>query len=72
MIWLLKWRQPVSVMLLVSLIWSSGLLSVPPSGREWLAGWWLGNVQGSGYNHCQSEWVKRRVRIPWWLMQSWA
>ncbi len=66
MIWLLKWRQTVWIILLVSLVWSSGVISVPPDGQEQLAGWWLMEEQ-SGYGHGQRKWVKRQVSVPLWL-----
>jgi len=72
MIWLLmKWRQTVWIILLVSLVWSSGVISVPFEGRERLAGWWLMEEQ-SGYGHGQREWAKRRVRVPLWLAKGYA
>ena len=74
MIWLLNWRQTVWITVLVSLLWSGGLVRVAPAGQEQLAGWWLGQVQQSGYGHQPSEWVRRRVRVPVWLGQgqAWA
>ena len=72
MIWLLKWRQSVWVVLLVGLVWSNGLISGSPAGRERLAGWWLMQDQQNGYGHWQSEWVERRVRLPLWLVQGWT
>lgn len=71
MIWLLKWQQTVWVILLVSLVWSSGVISVSPDGRERLAGWWLMEEQSSnGYR--PREWVERRVKVPLWLAQEYA
>lgn len=74
MSWLLNWRQTVWITVLVSLLWSGGLVRVAPAGQEQLAGWWLGQVQQSGYGHQPSEWVTRRVNIPVWLAQgqAWA
>lgn len=72
MIWLLKWRQTVGIVLLVSLVWSSGLIRVAPDGRARLAGWWLGQAQQSGYGHQMSEWMERRVNVPRWVAQSQA
>ncbi len=71
MIWLLKWRQTVWIILLVSLVWSSGVISVPPDGQEQLAGWWLMEEQ-SGYGHGQRKWVKRQVSVPLWLAKWYA
>jgi hypothetical protein len=71
MIWLLQWRQTVWVILLVGLVWSSGLISIAPEGRERLAGWWLREEQ-SNYGHGPREWVERRVRVPLWLAQGYA
>ena len=71
MIWLLKWQQTVWLILLTSLVWSSGGISVPADGREWLAGWWLMEQQSS-YGFGQREWVERRVRVPLWLAQGYA
>jgi hypothetical protein len=71
MIWLLKWQQTVWIILLVSLVWSSGVISVPPDGRERLAGWWLMEEQ-SGYGHRQREWVERRMKVPLWLARGYT
>jgi len=68
MIWLLKWQQTVWIILLVSLVWSSGVISVPAEGRERLAGWWQQSGDGPG----QREWVERRVKEPLWLAQGYA
>lgn len=74
MIWLLNWRQTVWSILLVSLLWSGGLFRVAPTGQAELAGWWLGQVQQSGYGSQMSEWVTRRVSVPLWVVQgqAWA
>jgi len=71
MIWLLNWRQSVWGILLVGLVWSNGLLTDVPAGRERLAGWWLMEEQSS-YGHGQREWVERRMRVPLWLAQGYA
>ncbi len=71
MIWLLKWQQTVWLILLASLVWRSGVLSVAPDGREGLAGWWLMEQQSS-YGHGQREWVEQRLRVPLWLAQGYA
>src|SRR5512136_104719 len=71
MIWLLKWQQTVWLILLISLVWSSGVISVAPDGREGLAGWWLMEQQ-SRYGHRQREWGEQRVRVPLWLAQGYA
>lgn len=68
---LLQWRQSVWGILLVGLVWSSGLISVAPAGRERLAGWWLMEEQSS-YGHGLPEWVERRVRGPLWWAQGYA
>jgi hypothetical protein len=71
MIWLLNWRHTLWTLLLVSLLWSSG---PAPTGPEQLAGWWLGQMQQSGYGAQPREWASRRVKVPVWLAQgqSWA
>jgi len=71
MIWLLKWQQTVWLILLASLVWSSGVINVPPDGRERLAGWWLIEEQ-SGYGHRQREWVERRMKVPLWWARGYA
>lgn len=55
MIWLLNWRQTVWITVLVSLLWSGGWVRVAPTGQDQLAGWWVGQVQQSGYGHQPSE-----------------
>lgn len=74
MIWLLKWRQTVWSILLVSLLWSGGLFRVDPAGQEQWAGWWLEEVQQSGYGYQRSKWVTGRVSVPLWVVQgqAWA
>ncbi len=71
MIWLLKWQQTVWIILLATLVGSSGMISVSPEGRERLAGWWLREEQ-SNYGHGLREWVERRVSVPLWLAQGYA
>jgi len=71
MIWLLKWQQTVWMILLVSLVGSSGMISVPAEGQERLGGWWLLEEQ-SGYGQGQREWVEQRVRVPLRLAQGYA
>lgn len=71
MIWLLKWQQTVWIILLASLVGSSGMISIAPAGRERLAGWWLMEEQSS-YGPGLPEWVERRVRVPLWLAQGYA
>jgi len=68
MIWLLKWQQTVWIILLVSLVWSSGVISVPAEGRERLAGWWQQSSEGPR----QGEWVERRLKVPLWLARGYA
>jgi hypothetical protein len=71
MIWLLKWQQTVWIILLASLVWSSGMISVPPDGGERLAGWWLMEEQSRSGEGLR-EWVERRVKVPLWLVQGYA
>lgn len=74
MIWLQKWQQSLLVVLLVGLVWSSGLVNNTHTGQEQLGGWWLAQEQQSGHGHLQSRWVERQVRVPLWLVQgrSWV
>jgi hypothetical protein len=55
MIWLLKWQQTIWLILLASLVWHSGVISVALDGREWLM------EEQSSYGHGQREWVERWV-----------
>lgn len=71
LIWLVKWRQTVGLILLVSLVWGSGVQE-QPEALERLSGWWVATEQGSGYGHWSSEWVKRGVAVPRWLRQRWV
>lgn len=63
LIWLLKWRQTLRVVLLVSLMFSAG------DREEGLAAWWR-----SGQGHLQVSVSRRRVEVPGWLQQGgmWA
>ncbi len=58
LIWLVKWRQTIGLVLLVSLVWGSGGQE-QPEGLERLSGWWVATEQGSGYGQWSSEWVQR-------------
>lgn len=60
--------------MLVSLLWSGGLFRGVPAEQEQVAGWWVGQVQQSGYGNPMSEWVRRRVSVPVRVMQgqAWA
>lgn len=71
MIWLLKWRQTLWMVMLVSLLWRGGLRGHTTEGAERLAGWWRAEAEQSGYGYWQSEWVRQRVRVPRWLEQGW-
>ncbi len=71
-VWLLKWRQMVWVTLLVSLLWSSGLMCSTREGEERLAGWWRTEEMGRGNGHLQVRVSKRQVRVPAWLEQGMA
>ena len=63
LIWLLKWRQTLWVVLLVSLMFSAG------DREERLAAWWR-----SGQGHLQVSVSRTRVEVPRWLQQGgmWA
>jgi hypothetical protein len=69
LMWLVKWRQTVGLVVLVSLVWGSGVLG-RPEAQERLGGWWLAQEQGRG--HWPHEWDQHRLVVPLWLVQGWA
>lgn len=71
LMWLVNWRQTVGVVLLVSLVWSSGVPD-QPGVQTRLGGWWLTQEQGRGDGCWSREWVKRGVVVPLGWVQGWA
>jgi len=69
LVWLLKWRQTFYLTLLISLLWSGGLLFTPHNGEERLAAWWRAETERSAHGYLQAEWGKRQISVPVWLGQ---
>jgi len=65
LIWLLNWRQLVWVTLLVSVLWSGGLICNTQVAEERLALWWRTEEKRIGYGHLQVGESRRRVRESW-------
>lgn len=70
LIWLLKWRQMISLVLLGSLLWSGGLLPHTPSQEERLAAWWRAATAPHAQGYLRTEWRRQQVSVPLWLEKS--
>jgi len=72
--WFPEWRQTFYLALLVSLLWSGGLLYKARDGKERLAGWWRAETEQNAQGYLQTEWSRRQVKVPVWLEQGrvWA
>jgi len=68
LVWFLKWRQTLWVVLLVSLMFSAG------DKEDRLAAWWRTEEVRSGHGHLQFSASRTRVAVPAWLQQGgmWA